>query len=87
MSTSFTTVFFGPFHARVALDVTAPIERASALFGPGELVRVVTASAAHQITAVRAYRNSNDMITHKTNNNINNNRYSDRQVELGKVER
>jgi len=63
MSTSFTTVFFGPFHARVALDVTAPIERASALFGPGELVRVVPASAAHQITAVRAYRNPNDMIT------------------------
>lgn len=56
MSTSFTTVFFGPFHARVALDVTAPIERAPALFGPGELVRVVPASAAHQITAVRALR-------------------------------
>lgn len=62
MSTSFTTVFFGPFHARVALDVTAPIERAPTLFGPGELVRVVPSSATHQVAAVRAYRNSDEMI-------------------------
>jgi len=62
---SFTTVFFGPFHARVAFDVTAPIERAPTLFGPGELVRVVTASATHQIAAVRTCGNNSDkMIIH-----------------------
>lgn len=56
MSTSFTTVFFGPFHARVALDVTAPIECAPALFGPGELVSVVPSSTTQQVTAVHALR-------------------------------
>lgn len=48
----FTTIFFGVFHARVALDVTTPVERATTLFGPGELMSVVPASATHQITSV-----------------------------------
>lgn len=52
--TSFTSVLFSVFHARVALDVAAPIERAPTLFSRGELVRVVTSPAAHQITAVRS---------------------------------
>lgn len=63
-NTSFTTVFFSPFHARIAFDVTAPIERAPALFGPGELVRVVPASATHQVAAVRACGNPDNMIIH-----------------------
>lgn len=50
---SFTTVLFGAFDARVALDVAAPVERAPALFGLGELVRVVAAPAAHQVASVR----------------------------------
>lgn len=55
MHTSFTTVLFGSFHARVAFDVTTPVERTTALFGSGELVRVVPASAAQQVAAVRTY--------------------------------
>lgn len=51
----FTTVFFGAFNARVAFDVATPVERAPTLFGLGKLVRVIPASAAHQITAIRTY--------------------------------
>jgi hypothetical protein len=51
---SFATVLLGSFHTRVALDVTAPVKRAPALFGPGELVRVVPSSAAQKVAAVRA---------------------------------
>lgn len=55
---SFAGVFFDVFHARVALDIATPEERAPALFGPGELVRVVPASATHQVAAVRACENA-----------------------------
>lgn len=51
---SFTAVLFGALHASVALDVTTPVERAPTLFGPGELVRVVSATAAQEVAAVRA---------------------------------
>lgn len=56
------------FDARVALDVTTPVERAPALFGPRELMRVVSASAAHKVTAVRACENSDQIkiIEHTT---------------------
>lgn len=53
-ATSFASVLLGVFYARVALDVAAPVERAPTLLGPGELVCVVTAAAAHQVTAVRS---------------------------------
>lgn len=51
---SFAAVLFGTFHACVALDVTTPVKRAPALFGPGELVRVVPSSTAQQVATVRA---------------------------------
>lgn len=44
------------FDARLALDVTAPVEFALAALLDGGLERVVAAPAAHQIAAVHAGR-------------------------------
>lgn len=51
------SILLGAFGAHLAVHLAAPVELAVALPGPRELVGVVAAPAAHEVTAVRSYNN------------------------------